>query len=56
MALKILVCMLVGAVVGYGYHRLMRCVGSRCINRRYPLVPISFFALLGAGLAYFGKI
>jgi hypothetical protein len=37
----------VGASLGYGYHVLMRCTGSMCINSRVPAVPIVVMALIG---------
>ena len=42
-----------GGIAGYGYHVLMRCVDSKCINRRYPLVPIITLGAVGVGAVWF---
>lgn len=53
MLIKVLVGAVAGGVAGYGYHVLMRCVDSKCINRKYPLFPTTVLAIAGAAAAWF---
>lgn len=48
--IKPLLGLLIGAVLGFGYHKLMVRCNTGCPNMKYPMLPVAVLGAIGGAI------